>query len=101
MDPLPLNVAKNRQTGFLTRLRRKITNVKAVSAGPGDLELDKLSTAWDILEEALRNYENSQQEVLGLVLEDEVEGKQVTSIEMAIEAAIDKAMKIIRGEFEA
>ena len=54
MDPLPLNVAKNQLTGFLTGLRRKLTNIKAICAGPGDLGLDKLSTASDRLEEVWR-----------------------------------------------
>ena len=41
---------------------------------PGHLqELDRLSTATERLVEAWKKYENSHQEVLGLVTEDEVE----------------------------
>ena len=103
MAPLPLNVAKNKQTGFLTGLRRKLANVKAICNGPEDLELDKLSTASDRLEEAWRKYENSQQGVLGLVLEDEVEDEQATFNKMKeiYEAAIDEAKRIIKCKFEA
>ena len=45
MAPLPLNLAKNKRTGFLTGLRRKLANVKAICNDPEDLELNKLSTA--------------------------------------------------------
>ena len=60
MAPLPLNTANKQRTGFLTGLRRKLASVKAICDGPEDLELDKLSTASDRLEEVWRKYENSK-----------------------------------------
>ena len=67
MAPLPLNVAKNKRTGFLKGVRRKIANLKAICDDPEVLELDKLSTASERLVEAWKKYKNSPQEVLGLV----------------------------------
>ena len=103
MDPLLLNAAKNRRTGFLTGLRRRVVNVKTICNNPEALELDKLSTASDRLEEAWRKYENSQQEVLSLVLEDEVEEEQdnFTEMDKSYKDAINKAKTIIKGKSEA
>ena len=93
MAPLPLNVAKNRQLGYLLRVRKKIANLKAI-CDPEVLELDKLSTAPERLVEAWQKYESSYQDVLGLVAEDEVVNEHVTFTEMeeAYEAAIDEAV---------
>ena len=74
----PLNVAKNKRTGFLTGVRRKIASLKAICEDPEIQELDRLSTATERLVEAWKKYENSHQEVLGLVTEDEVEDEQAT-----------------------
>ena len=63
MDPLPLNVAKNKRTGFLTGVRRKIANLRAICDNPEVLELDKLSTASERLAEAWQKYKSSQQDV--------------------------------------
>ena len=82
MAPLPLTVAKNKRTGFLPRVRRKIVNLKAICDDPEVLELDKLSTALERLVEAWRKYENSQQDVLGLVAEDKFVNEQFTFTEM-------------------
>ena len=82
MALLPLNVAKNKRTGFLTGVRRKIANLKANCEDTEVLKLDKLSTALERLEEAWKKYENSHQEVLGLVLEDKVEDEQANLSEM-------------------
>ena len=70
MAPLPLNKAKNKRTGFLTRFRRKLANVKAICDGPEDLEVGKLSTASDKLTETWQKYEDSQQDVFGLITGD-------------------------------
>ena len=52
MAPPPLNVAKNKHTGFLTRPRRKIANVKAICDVSEVLDLDKLFTASEVLAES-------------------------------------------------
>ena len=59
-----LTVAKNKRTDFLLRVRKKIATLKAFCDNPEVLELDKLSTASDRLEEAWRTYESSQLDVL-------------------------------------
>ena len=103
MSPLSLTVAKNKRTGFRLRVRKKIATLRTICDDPEVLELDKLSTALDRLMEAWRMYENSNLEVLGIVLEDEVEDEQATFSEMEenYNAAINKAKKIIKGEFGA
>ena len=78
MAPLPLTVAKNKRTGFLTGLKKKIPTLNAICKDPEIQELDRLSTASERLVEAWKNYENSHQEVLNLVTEDEVENEQAT-----------------------
>ena len=45
MAPPPLDIAKNKQTSFLIRLRRKLANVKAICDVPEALEQDRLSAA--------------------------------------------------------
>ena len=99
MEPLSLNAAKNRRTGFLTGLRKRLANIKVIFDDPESLELDKLSTASDRLEEAWMKYENINLEVLGLILEDEVENEKATfnDMEENYEAAIDEARRIIKG----
>ena len=72
MAPLLLTVAKSKRTGFLTGVRRKIVNLKAICDDPEALELDKLSTASERLAEAWQKYESRQQNVLGLIAEDKV-----------------------------
>ena len=99
MAPLPLNVAKNKRTG----LRRKLANVRAICNDPEDLELNKLSTASIELAETWQKYEDSQQDVLGRVTEDEVEDEQVTFIEMEeiYESAINEVNRIIKDKGRA
>ena len=98
MAPLMLTSANNKRTGFLTGLRRKVVNVKAICDVLEVLELDKLSAASERLTEAWQKYENSQMDVFSLVTEEELVDVQVTFIEMEeiYEAAIDEANKIIR-----
>ena len=75
MAPLPLTVAKNKRTGFLTGVKKKIATLKAICEDPPETqELDRLSTATERLVEAWKKYEISHQDVLGLETEDEVEG---------------------------
>ena len=66
-------------------------------------ELDKLSTAAGRLGEAWQKYQSSQQDVLGLVAEDNVADEQVifTKMKETYKAAIGEASKIIKGEFWA
>ena len=78
MTPLTLTAAKNKQTGFLIRVRRKVATLKAICNDPG--KQDRLAIASTRLTESWQEYENTQQDVLGLVTEDEVEKEQVTYI---------------------
>ena len=71
MDPL-LTVAKSKRTGFLLQVRRKVTTLKAICNDPEKQEQDRLSSATARLTELWQEYENSQQDVLGFVTEDEV-----------------------------
>ena len=73
MTPLKLTAAKKKWTGFLHRIKRK-----AICDDPG--EQDRLAIAFTRLTESWQEYENTQQDVLGLVTEDEVEKEQVTYI---------------------
>ena len=101
MTPLKLTAAKNKRTGFLLRVRRKVATLKAICNDPG--RQNKLAIATTRLAESWQEYENSQQDVLGLVTEDELGSEQVTFIEMedTYEAAIDEANGIIKGKLRA
>ena len=80
MAPPPLNVAKNKRTNLLRRLRRKIAKVKDICDVSDVLDLDKLSTALEALAEAWQKYENSHPDVLVLLAEDKVSNEQATFI---------------------
>ena len=103
MKPLLLNDAKNRGTGFLTGLRKRLTNIKDIFDDPENLELDKLATASDRLEEAWMKHENNNLEVLGLILENKVENEQAAfnNMQENYEPAIDEARRIIKGKVKA
>ena len=103
MAPLPLNVAKNKRTSVLTELRKKLANVMAICNDPENLELNKLSTALNGLAETWQKYEESQQDVLGHVIEDEVDDEQVTFIEMEdiYKSAIDEINRITKDKGRA
>ena len=77
-----VTVAKNKRTGFLLRVRKKIATLKAICDDREVLKLDKLSTSSDRMKEAWRTYESSQLDVLGLLAEYEVEDEQVTFTKM-------------------
>ena len=89
----PLTVAKNRRTGYLLGVKKRIASLKLVCNDPERQEQGRLSTATARQAEAWQKYECSQQDVLGLVAEDEVVDEQVTFSGMgeAYEAAIDEA----------
>ena len=101
MAPLPLTVAKNKRTGFLTSVKKKIVTLKAIGEDPEILELDRLSTATGRLVEEWKKYENSHQEVLSLVMKDEVEDEQATfsDAEDNYEAAINEVNKLLKSKF--
>ena len=102
MANLTLTGAKNRRTGFLLRFRRKVTTLKAICNDPENQGQDRLPRATARLAETWQEYENSQQDFLGLVTEDKVENKKVTFLEMEdnYEAAIDEAKKITKRELK-
>ena len=99
MAPPPLDIAKNKWTSFLIRLRRKLANVKAICNVPEALELDRLSTTSERLADAWQKYKISQMDVLGFVAEDKLVDEQVTFIKMeeTSEATIEEANEIIRN----
>ena len=82
MAPLTLTAAKNKQTDFLFRVRRKITTLKVICNDPEKQEQGSLARATARLAETWQEYDSSQQDVLGLVTENKVEAEQVTFIEM-------------------
>ena len=84
MAPLPLTIAKNKRIGYLLGVRRKIASLKEICDDPEKQEQDRLFTATAGLAEAWRKYESSQQDILGLIAEDEDEvvDEQVTFIEI-------------------
>ena len=82
MAPLKLTATKNKQTDFLLRVRRKVTTLKVICNDPEKQEQGRLARATTRLAETWQEYDNSQQDVLGLITEKEVEAKQVTFIEM-------------------
>ena len=102
MANLTLPAAKNRQTGFLLRVRRKIATLKDICNDPEKQGQDRLPRSTARLAETWQEYENSQQNVLVLVTEDKVENKPVTYLEMedSYEAAIDEAKKITKGKLK-
>ena len=101
MTPLKLTAAKNKWTGFLLRVRRKVATLKAICNNPG--KQGRLAIMTTRLAESWQEYENSQQDVLGLVTKDEVENEQVTFIKMEeiYKAAINDANGIIKGNLRA
>ena len=91
MATLTLSAAKNRRTGFLLRVRRKVTTLKAICNDPEKQGQCRLLRATARLAETWQEYKNSKQDVLGFVNKDEVENEQVTFLEMedSYECAID------------
>ena len=99
MALLSLIAAKNRRLGCRRGVNRRITYLKAV-CGSDVLDPHRQSIALERLVKAWLAYENSHQDVLGMVVEYKVENEQVAFLEMegAYEAAIDNAKKTIRGK---
>ena len=97
-----LTAAKNRQTGFLLRIRRKVATLKVICNDPEKQGHDRLCGATAGLAETWQKYESSQQDVLGLVTKDEVDSKQAAYLKMqdSYEAAIDEAKKIIKDKLD-
>ena len=85
----------------MTGVKKKIGNLKAICEDPEVQELNRLSTDRERLVEAWKKYENSHQEVLSLVMEDEVEDEQATftDAEESYEAAINEVNKLLKSEF--
>ena len=94
--PLPLTVAKSKQTDFLKTVREEVVTLKAICKDPEKQEQDRLSTATARLAETWQKYEARCQGVLGLVTKDQVEDELAIFFELEefYEAAIDKANKI-------
>ena len=105
MASLPLTIAKDKRFSCLLGVNRKITALRDICDNPEKQkqEQDRVSTATVRLEEAWRKYEEGQQDVLGLVAEDQIGNELVIFLEMEkiYEAAIDKATKIIKESKEA
>ena len=98
MTPTKLTAARSRRTGFWLRVRRKVPTLKAIGNNPG--EHGRRVSATTRLAESWQEYKKSQQDVLGLITENEVEDEQVTFIEMeeTYEAAIDEAKGKLKAE---
>ena len=64
MATLTLSAAKNRRTGFLLRVRRKVTTLKVICNDPEKQVQDRLSSATARLAETWQEYENSQKPFL-------------------------------------
>ena len=88
-----LSAAKNKRTDFVLRVRRKVKTLEVICNDPEKQEYGRLAETW-------QEYENSQQVVLDLITENEVEAEPVTFIEMedTYEATVDKANGIIKGK---
>ena len=67
MAPLLLTEAKNKLFGYLLGVNKKIPALKDTWDNPEKQEQDRVSTVTARLEEAWKKYEESQQDVLGLV----------------------------------
>ena len=95
--PLSLIATKNRRLGCRRGVSRRITNLNAVCSSDV-LEPHRQFIALEKLAEAWLAYENSHQNVLGMVAEYQVDNEQVAFLEMegAYEAAINNAKKTIR-----
>ena len=96
MASLQLTIAKNERFGCLLGVNRKITALKDICNDPEKQEQDRVSTATARLEEAWKKYDESQQDVLGLVSEDQVGNELVifVKLEEIYEAAVDETNKI-------
>ena len=93
---MPLTIANNKLFGYLLGVNRKITALRDICDDPEQQERDRVSTATARLKETWRKYEEGQQDILGLVAEDQVGNELVIFFKMEeiYEAAIDKANKI-------
>ena len=98
MASLPLTIAKTKRLGYLLGVSKKITALREVcdDMEKQKQERDRVPTATAGLEEAWQKYEESQQDVLGLVTKDQVGDEVGIYVEMEeiYEAAVDKANKI-------